>query len=56
MTRQEVEAGQQEQENSGKTKGQIAAITQTQRKQDVNASLIMVPIHMADTDKNYGLI
>ena len=35
---------------------QSAVITQTQRKQDENASLIKVPSHVANTDKNYGLI
>ena len=44
-TRQEVEVGQQEQENSGKRKGQSAVITQMQRRQDENASLKKVPNH-----------
>ena len=57
VTRKEIEVGKQEQENSGKRKAQSAVITQTQRKQNENASLIKVPIpsHMANTDKNYGL-
>ena len=40
VTRQEVEAGQREQENSGKKKAQSAVVTQTERKQDENASLM----------------
>ena len=35
-------------------KAQSAVITQTQRKQDENVSLIKVPSHMANTDKNLG--
>ena len=39
----------------GRIKFQSAVIIQTQRKQDENASLIKVPSHVANTDKNYGL-
>ena len=56
MTRQEIEAGQGEQENSGKRKAQSAVIIQTQRKQDVTASPTKVPSHVVSTGKNYGLI
>ena len=55
MTRQEIEAGQWAQENSGKKKVQSAVIIQMQRKKEENASLIMVPSHMVNTDKNDGL-
>ena len=40
----------------GRGKIQSAAVTQTQRKQDENASLKKVPSHVANIDKNYGLI
>ena len=40
----------------GREKFQSAVVTQTQRKQDVTASPKKVPSHMANTDKNYGLI
>ena len=55
-TRQEVEAGQGDQENYGKRKAQSEVIIQTQRKQGVTASLKNVPSHVANTGKNYGLI
>ena len=56
MTRQEVEVGQGEQETSGERKAQSAVVTQLQRKQDENASWIKVPSHMANIDKNNGLV
>ena len=37
-------------------KSQTAVVIQMQRKQDENAPLIKVPSHVANTDKNYGLI
>ena len=40
----------------GRGKSQSAVVIQTQRKQDENVSLKKVPSHLADTDKNYGLI
>ena len=44
----------------GRGKFQSAVVTQrgnhTQSKQDVTASPKKVPSHMANTDKNYGLI
>ena len=56
-TRQEVEVGQGEQENSGKRKAWSAALLiQPQKKQDVTASPNKVPSHVANTDKNNGLI
>ena len=50
-----MEAGQGEQENSGKKKSQSVVVTQTQSKQDVTAPLKKVPSHVANTDKNYGI-
>ena len=35
---------------------QSAVITQIKKKQDENASLIKVPSHVANIDKNYGLM
>ena len=55
-TRQDVEAGQQEEGNSGKIKVSLQFMTQPQRKQDENASLIKAPSHVANVDKDYGLI
>ena len=55
-TRQEVEAGRQEQENTGKRKVWSAVLALPQRKQDVTASLNKVPSHVASIDKNNGLI
>ena len=55
-TKQEIEVGQGEQENSGRRKVQSIVIIQTQRKQDVTASPKNVPSHMANTDKYYGLM
>ena len=52
MIRQEIEAGQQEQKNSGKRKAQSVIVTQTQKKQDENGSLIKVPSHVVNIDKN----
>ena len=40
----------------GREKAQSSVVTQTQRTQDENASLIKVPSHVANTDKNYGLM
>ena len=42
--------------NLGRGKSQSAVVTQTQSKQDVTASPKKVPSHVANTDKNYGLI
>ena len=48
-TRQEVEAGQWEQENSGKEEAYSSAVpVQTQKKQDVIASLKRVLSHVAN--------
>ena len=55
-TRQEVEVGQREQENSGKKEAHSSAVlTQLQKKQDVTASLKKVPSHVAHIGKNNGL-
>ena len=56
MTREEEEAGDENRRILGRGKTQSAVLTQTQRKQDENASLIKVPSHVADTDKNNGLM
>ena len=40
----------------GRGKIETAVALQTQRKQDVTAVLKNVPSHMANTNKNYGLI
>ena len=40
----------------GRGKYQSAVVTQTQKKQDKSASMKKVPSHIANTDKNYGLI
>ena len=40
----------------GRGKSQSAAVTQTQRKQDENASLKKIPSHVANIDKNNGPI
>ena len=55
-TRQEVKAGQQEQENSGKRKAYWAVLSQLEKKQDVTASLKKLLTHVVNTDKNNGLI
>ena len=56
-TRQEVEAGQGEQENSGKEEAHSSAVLAlTQQKEDVTASLKKVPSHVANIDENNGLI
>ena len=39
-----------------RVKAESAGVTQTWRKQDENASLIKVPSHVANTDKNNGLM
>ena len=49
-------AGQGEQECSGKKETLFAVVSLAQKKQDVTASLKNVPSHLADTDKNNGLI
>ena len=56
-TRQEIEAGQQEQENSGKKEAHSSAVlSQPQKKQDETASLRKVLSHVPNTDKNNRLI
>ena len=55
-TGQEVEAGQQKQENSGKRKDWSAVLTQPYIKQDVTTSPKKVPNYMANIDKNNGKI
>ena len=50
---QEVEAGQR---NMGRGKFQSGVMTQMQKTQDVTASPKKVPSHVANTDKNYGLM
>ena len=48
-TRQEVEVGQGEQENSGKEEAHSSAVlAQTQKKQDVAAPLKKILSHMAN--------
>ena len=55
-TRQEVEVGNENRRILGRGKMLSVAVTQLQRKQDVTASPKKVPSHVANTDKNYGLI
>ena len=56
-TRLEIEAGQGEQENSGKREAwSTVVVTHPQKKQDVTALLKKVPSHVANIDKNNGLI
>ena len=40
----------------GREKFQSAVVIQTQKKQDVTTSLKKIPSHVANTEKNYGLI
>ena len=56
-TRQEVEVGQGEQENSGKEEAHSSPVlSQSQKKEDVIAPLKKVLSHVANIDKNNGLI
>ena len=55
-TRQELEAGQWEQENSGKKEVLSAVVNLPQKMQDVTAPLNKVLSHMANIYKNNGLI
>ena len=56
-TRQEVEVGQREQENSGKEEAHFSPVlSQPQKKEDAIACLKRVPSHVANMDKNNGLI
>ena len=55
--RQEVEVGQGEQENSGKKEAHSSAVLiHPQKKQDVTALPRKVPSHVANINKNNGLI
>ena len=55
--RQEIEVGQWEQDNSGKEEAHSSAVlAMLQKMQDVTAWLNKVPSHMANIDKNNGLI
>ena len=59
VTRQKVEVGQLEFWEEGRFSLQSSPRqkgNRTQSKQDVTASLKRVPIHVANTDKNYGII
>ena len=57
ITRQEVEVGQGEQENSGKKEAHSSAVvTPPLKNQDVTASLNKVLSHVATIDKNNGPI
>ena len=56
-TRQGVEAGQWEQENSGKKEAHSSGVlTLPQKKQDVTALLNKVLSHVANIDKKNGLM
>ena len=48
--------GQGEQEDSGKKEALSALVSLPRKKQDVIALLKKVPSHVANTDKNNGLI
>ena len=56
ITRQEVKVDQQEQESSGKRKAWFTIVTLSQKKQDVTAMQKKVLSHVANIDKNNGLI
>ena len=56
-TGQEAEVGQWEQENSGEKEAHSSAVlTPPQKKQDVTGPLNKILSHVANTDKNNGLI